>query len=122
MKRKLWAIATCAMVSLDPIKSAIAQSVPSGIVPDETLPLQERSFLDARFQGSQLQLIQGGAQRGKNLFHSFREFSIPVQQGAYFVNSSNIIQNILARVTGSQRSEILGTLGIINDIQITIFN
>ena len=56
--------------------------------------------------------ITGGARRGANLFHSFQEFSIKAGQSAYFINPAGI-ENILSRVTGSSRSEILGTLGVL---------
>ncbi|NJO64463.1 MAG: filamentous hemagglutinin N-terminal domain-containing protein [Richelia sp. RM2_1_2] len=49
--------------------------------------------------------------RGQNLFHSFREFNIGENRGAYFFVFDPSIQNILARVTGSNRSDILGILG-----------
>jgi filamentous hemagglutinin family protein len=55
--------------------------------------------------------IEGGAVRGPNLFHSFREFNIDAGRGAYFTNPSGI-ENILSRVTGGNPSNILGTLGV----------
>ncbi|MCL1467309.1 filamentous hemagglutinin N-terminal domain-containing protein [Argonema galeatum] len=56
-------------------------------------------------------LIEGGAIRGSNLFHSFLEFNINDGQQVYFANP-NGIANILTRVTGKNASRILGTLGI----------
>ena len=53
--------------------------------------------------------IQGGATRGKNLFHSLSEFSVPTNGVAYFNNTSTI-QNIITRVTGVSFSSIDGTL------------
>jgi filamentous hemagglutinin family protein len=89
---------------------AIAQS---RIEPDETLGLESSVVLED-FAGQPVEIILGGAQRGQNLFHSFREFNVDADRIAYFLNSSNSLQSILARVTGANRSEILGTLGIFN--------
>jgi filamentous hemagglutinin family protein len=55
--------------------------------------------------------IDGGATRGANLFHSFREFNVGEGRSAYFSNPAGI-ENILTRVTGTNPSNILGTLGV----------
>jgi filamentous hemagglutinin family protein len=89
------------------ISPALAQS---NIVPDNTLG-SEASRIIPNFLGTPNEVIEGGAQRGQNLFHSFREFNIGENRGAYFFVFDPSIQNILARVTGSNRSDILGTLG-----------
>jgi filamentous hemagglutinin family protein len=89
------------------ISPAFAQS---NIVPDNTL-LSEASRVIFNFNGTPNEVIEGGAQRGQNLFHSFREFNVGENRGAYFLVFDTNIQNILARVTGSNRSDILGILG-----------
>ncbi len=55
--------------------------------------------------------VIGGAERGSNLFHSFLEFNIETGRGVYFANPVGV-ENILARVTGENISEIRGTLGV----------
>ncbi|MEA5575510.1 filamentous hemagglutinin N-terminal domain-containing protein [Anabaena sp. UHCC 0451] len=55
--------------------------------------------------------IEGGAIRGVNLFHSFQEFNIDTDRSIYFANPIGV-ENILTRVTGSNPSHILGTLGV----------
>ncbi len=50
-----------------------------------------------------------GQQHGSNLFHSFKEFNINADNTATFTGPDTV-QNILTRVTGSQRSFIDGTL------------
>lgn len=54
-------------------------------------------------------LIQGGSQKGQNLFHSFKEFSIPLNGEAHFDNSSNV-SLIISRVTGGLPTNIQGSL------------
>lgn len=55
--------------------------------------------------------IEGGASRGINLFHSFEEFNIDAGEAAYFTVGDIAIENIFSRITGSDPSDILGTLG-----------
>jgi filamentous hemagglutinin family protein len=77
-------------------------------IPDETLG-NDRSRV--RAFNSFIDLIEGGATRDRNLFHSFREFNIGEGSGAYFIHQLGI-ENIFSRVTGDTRSEINGVLGI----------
>lgn len=74
------------------------------IIPDQTLPVN--SQVEA---GCQQCVIQGGTIRGANLFHSFRQFSIPTGGEAFFDQPSPI-QTIFTRVTGGVESRIDGTI------------
>ena len=56
-------------------------------------------------------LIEGGAIRGGNLFHSFLEFNVDLGQRVYFANPVGV-ESILSRVTGGDPSNIFGTLGV----------
>ena len=93
----------------------------SNIVPDNTLGVGENSMVIPNFNGLPIEAITGGAQRGQNLFHSFLEFNVAVGRGAYFLSPDATIQNILARVTGGNPSEILGTLGTIGGTEPNLF-
>ena len=91
----------------------------SNIVPDDTLGRESSRVVPLDANGLPVDAIRGGATRGINLFHSFKEFNVGERRGAYFINTNNNLQNILTRVTGNNPSNILGTLGIVNDRGIT---
>lgn len=63
----------------------------------------------------QIDIIQGGARpsNGINLFHSFEEFNVDENRGVYF-EAPDGIENIFSRVTGTDPSDLLGTLGVID--------
>jgi filamentous hemagglutinin family protein len=92
-------------LSLFSVKSpAIAQ-----IIPDTSLGI-EGAFVITFNQ--LLQLIQGGARRGENLFQSFQDFNIREGQTIILTNAKGV-NNILIRVTGNNPSDILGNLSLI---------
>jgi filamentous hemagglutinin family protein len=82
------------------------------IVPDNTLGSENSMVIpNSNVGGLPADLIEGGATRGGNLFHSFQEFNVEELQRVFFANPTGI-ENILSRVTGGNRSDILGTLGV----------
>ncbi|MEA5602784.1 filamentous hemagglutinin N-terminal domain-containing protein [Nostoc sp. UHCC 0252] len=107
----------CLSVSLFTTKTQAQQS---NIVPDNTLGAESSQVID-NFQGLPIEVVTGGATRQINLFHSFQEFNISEGRGAYFFSPSADIQNILARVTGNNPSEILGTLGTFGSSSPNLF-
>ncbi|WP_310485333.1 filamentous hemagglutinin N-terminal domain-containing protein [Chamaesiphon sp. VAR_48_metabat_403] len=94
-------------ISCTLLGSALAQAQ---VKPDNTLG-NDRSQIDNN-------VIQGGALRGTNLFHSFTEFSIGNGQKVDFVNP-NGVNNIITRVTDAP-SNINGTLGILGNAKATL--
>ncbi|MEH2332446.1 two-partner secretion domain-containing protein [Nostoc sp.] len=86
---------------------ALAQITPDGTLGNNS----SRITPNVNIKGSAADRIDGGATRGANLFHSFREFNVGESQRVYFANPTGI-KNILTRVTGSNISNILGALGV----------
>ncbi len=104
---------------------AIALSGNNGsaqIIPDSTLGA-ERSVVtpNANVRALPAELIEGGALRGTNLFHSFQEFNVGNGQRVYFANPAGI-DNILSRVTGNNLSKIFGTLGVDGGANLFLLN
>ena len=97
-----------------PVKPCFAQS---SITPDNTLDTEASQVTPNVNNPDNIpsELLEGGAQRGQNLFHSFQEFNVNEGRGAYFLVPNNTIQNVLTRVTGNNPSQILGTLGTISN-------
>lgn len=98
------------------------QSSLAQIEPDNTLGNESSTVApNVNIQGVVSDRIDGGAIRGANLFHSFSQFSIESGRGTYFTNPTEI-QNILSRVTGANRSEILGRLGVLGNANLFLMN
>jgi filamentous hemagglutinin family protein len=92
------------------------------LVPDSTLGAENSAVTpNVNINGIPSDRIDGGATRGANLFHSFREFNIGEGRGVYFTNPSGI-ENILTRVTGGNPSNILGTLGVLGNANLFLIN
>ena len=96
------------------------------VIPDQTLGSESSTLQNERIRGRdgierESDLIEGGARRGGNLFHSFEQFDVMAGRGAYFANPDEVA-NILSRVTGGDRSEIFGTLGVLGSANLFLIN
>lgn len=89
------------------------------ITPDKTLGTESSVVVPSNFPN--VEIIERGAVRGANLFHSFKEFNVGEGRGAYFFSPNAEIQNILTRVTGGNPSKILGTLGTFGESNPNLF-
>ncbi|GAB4181608.1 MAG: hypothetical protein Fur006_16800 [Coleofasciculaceae cyanobacterium] len=92
------------------------------ITPDATLGAEGSLVTpNVTIRGLPADRIDGGALRGANLFHSFTDFNIGEGLRIYFANPAGI-ENILTRVTGSNISNILGTLGVDGGASLFLLN
>lgn len=114
--RFLFALPLASLGCLASISTATAQ-----ITPDRTLGAESSRVTPDTINGVESDRLDGGARRGANLFHSFREFNVGEGRGAYFTNPTGI-ENILSRVTGGKASRILGTLGVLGDANLFLIN
>jgi filamentous hemagglutinin family protein len=74
----------------------------------DRIPVADNSQIGTQVSGANGQFsIDGGLQRGQNLFHSFTDFSIPTNGAANFTNPAGN-QSIITRVTGNLFSDING--------------
>ena len=90
---------TFPLATLAVVTNVRAQSITS----DGTLSTQVQSNDNLNFD------ITQGNRQGNNLFHSFRDFSVPDNGSARFLNGTDIA-NIFSRVTGGNISQINGLL------------
>jgi filamentous hemagglutinin family protein len=105
MKKHLLHILTTTALSLLP---AIAQA--QTYTPSNRTPQSDNSIgTVVNPTGANNFNIDGGLQRGQNLFHSFTDFSIPTGGSANFTNPAGN-QSIITRVTGNFISDLNGTL------------
>ena len=92
------------------------------IIPDRSLGAEASVVTpNVEIKGLPADRIDGGAIRDANLFHSFEQFNIGELQRVYFANPEGIA-NIFSRVTGSNLSEILGTLGVNGNANLFLIN
>lgn len=89
--------------------------------PDQTLGAESSVvILGLEVRGELGDVIEGGATRGENLFHSFSEFNIGQSERVFFYSPEGI-SNILSRVTGSRTSNIDGILGTVGESDAALF-
>ncbi|BBD70465.1 filamentous hemagglutinin outer membrane protein [Nostoc commune NIES-4072] len=113
-----WQLRLARLLTLVAAIAAANECALAQIVPDNTLG-QENSVVTPF--ASNFDLIDGGATRGANLFHSFEQFNIKEGGGAIFRNPLGI-ENIISRVTGGNRSEIFGRLGVLGTANLFLIN
>ncbi|WP_158632895.1 filamentous hemagglutinin N-terminal domain-containing protein [Dulcicalothrix desertica] len=96
------------------LQPATAQVIPDGSMNTTLAP-------NININGVLTDRVDGGAQVGSNLFHSFSSFNINPSSGVYFTNPTDVT-NIFARVTGTSSSNINGTLGVLGGANLFLMN
>nr|MDJ0647247.1 filamentous hemagglutinin N-terminal domain-containing protein [Xenococcaceae cyanobacterium MO_188.B19] len=92
-------------------------SASAQLIPDQSLG-NESSVVNST---NNLLQVDGGATRGNNLFHSFREFNVNTNQEVFFNNGINI-ESIFTRVTGGNISNIDGLISNVGQADLFILN
>ena len=115
-----WQIGGCVAI-FGALSGGVSDRVNAQIVPDDTLGAEGSVVTPEVINGIPSDRIDGGAPRGANLFHSFSQFNIGEGRGAYFTPPAGI-ENILSRVTGANRSDILGRLGVLGNANLFLIN
>jgi filamentous hemagglutinin family protein len=98
--------------------SLIPSAAVAQVIPDNTLGPETSVVVDI---DPSTQIIEGGATRGSNLFHSFLEFNIAPGSALYF-NPDSGISDILTRITGPNPSAIEGLLGVNGSANLYLLN
>jgi filamentous hemagglutinin family protein len=94
----VWFFAVVTLIPLGWNLPIAAQVAPDGSLSTTVTSTDNRNFV-----------IENGDRTGSNLFHSFREFSVPTGGSATFNNAIDV-QNIFGRVTGGSVSNIDGLI------------
>ncbi|MGB3653232.1 MAG: S-layer family protein [Rivularia sp. (in: cyanobacteria)] len=89
-----------------------------GVIEDGTLPTRVNSTDNLNFT---IDSINNKNRVGNNLFHSFKEFSIPTGGSAVFNNPTDVI-NIINRVTGGNISNIDGLIKANGNANLFLIN
>ena len=89
-----------------------------GVIEDGTLPTRVNSTDNLNFT---IDSINNTNRVGNNLFHSFKEFSIPKGGSAIFNNPTDVV-NIINRVTGGNISNIDGLIKASGNANLFIIN
>jgi filamentous hemagglutinin family protein len=115
-----WHLGGCIAI-IGALSVGVSDRVLAQIVPDNTLGAESSVVTPDVINGIPSDQIDGGARSGANLFHSFSQFNVGEGRGAYFTPPAGI-ENILTRVTGANRSEILGRLGVLGSANLFLIN
>jgi filamentous hemagglutinin family protein len=86
------------------------------IIPDRTLSKNSSVTISGSIFN-----INGGTQTGRNLFHSFQQFSVPTGGTASFNNGLDV-ENIFSRVTGGAASSVDGLIKANGTANVFILN
>ncbi|MEO0935536.1 MAG: filamentous hemagglutinin N-terminal domain-containing protein, partial [Cyanobacteria bacterium J06641_2] len=116
--KKIFYSSCCFLISISSINSFLQASVNAQVVEDGTLPTRVQTTDNLNFN---IDSINNQNRVGGNLFHSFKEFSIPTGGSAIFNNSTDVV-NIINRVTGGNISNIDGLIKASGNANLFLIN
>ncbi|MEA5552679.1 filamentous hemagglutinin N-terminal domain-containing protein [Anabaena cylindrica UHCC 0172] len=117
-----WRFRLASLIAVCAAYTASADLAKAQITSDSSLGTESSMLTpNVSIDGLLADQVDGGAIRGTNLFHSFREFNIGNGQRIFFANPGGI-ENIFSRVTGTNPSTILGTLGVNGGANLFLLN
>ncbi|MBD2355409.1 S-layer family protein [Tolypothrix sp. FACHB-123] len=117
-----WWFRVASLLAVCGVYAASGDFAKAQIIPDSTLGAESSQLIpNVSIDGLPADQIDGGARRGASLFHSFQQFNVGDGQRVFFTNPAGI-ENIFSRVTGTNPSTILGTLGINGGANLFLLN
>ncbi|MDB9379357.1 filamentous hemagglutinin N-terminal domain-containing protein [Nodularia sphaerocarpa] len=117
-----WRFKVASFVAMCAAYTASGDFAKAQITPDSSLGAESSMLTpNVSIDGLPADRIDGGAIRGTSLFHSFREFNIGDGQRVFFANPGGI-EHIFSRVTETNPSTILGTLGVNGGANLFLLN
>ncbi|WP_148662736.1 filamentous hemagglutinin N-terminal domain-containing protein [Scytonema hofmannii] len=117
-----WQLRVASFVAVCALDVASGNFAKAQIAPDSTLGAESSTLTpNVSIDGLPADEINGGAIRGTSLFHSFQQFNVGIGQRVFFANPRGI-ENIFSRVTGTNPSVILGTLGVNGGANLFLLN
>lgn len=115
LKKYTWLCSASAIVFSQLI---LANSINAQVSADGTLPTTVTSIDNRNFV---IDSLNNSNRRNNNLFHSFKEFSIPTGGSAVFSNPADVV-NIINRVTGNNISNIDGLIKANGNANVFLIN
>jgi filamentous hemagglutinin family protein len=122
-----WSIWRClfriaSFVAIGAVYAAFGDLAKAQIASDSTLGVESSMLTpNVSINGLPADRVDRGAIRGASLFHSFQQFNVSDGQRVFFANPPGI-ENIFSRVTGTNPSTILGTLGVNGGANLFLLN
>ncbi|MDY6898265.1 MAG: filamentous hemagglutinin N-terminal domain-containing protein, partial [Cyanobacteriota bacterium] len=114
--KKTFQISTClGILAISFLQSPVYSQQ---VIEDGTLPTRVKTTDNLNFT---IDSINNQNRVGNNLFHSFKEFSIPTGGSAIFNNSTDVV-NIINRVTGGNISNIDGLIKANGNANLFLIN
>ncbi|MBE9066211.1 filamentous hemagglutinin N-terminal domain-containing protein [Leptolyngbya cf. ectocarpi LEGE 11479] len=111
-------VATCGFALSTTLIYVFPQLSSAQIIPDGSLGANPSVVVS---ESAIRTRIDGGVQQNTALFHSFQDFNIDADNSVYFANPADV-EAIFTRVTGTNLSQLDGTLGVLGTADLFLLN